>query len=164
QRNAWSSASISAEPRTIGRPRSKVPVPERIQGHVRMTKGEALALEEQHTLFGFEEEEAEVYKYATHFRRQLKARLLNDKIVTQIARETTLAPYDFLKSNGRPKRRVEDPATIAWKLTTGAYYKDGGRPWQLADATGGSATARDPSAYREQALQGRSRQLLPAPT
>lgn len=102
-----------------------------------MTKREALKLEEQHTLFGIEEAEAEVYKYATHFRRQLKARLLNDKIVTQLVRETTLAPEDFLKRNGQPKRRVEDPATIAWKLATGAYYKDGGRPWQPANVRDG---------------------------
>lgn len=128
---------IPEEVYELGRPLSKVPVPERIQGQVRMTKGEALKLEEQHTLFGIEEAEAEVYKYATHFRRQLKARLLNDKIVTQIVRETTLAPYDFLKANGQPKRRVEDPATIAWKLTTGAYYKDGGKPWQLANVRPG---------------------------
>src|SRR5260370_34027347 len=124
---------IPEEVYELGRPLSKVPVPERIQGNVRMTRGEALKLEEQHTLFGIEEAEAEVYKYATHFRRQLKARLLNDKLVTQIVRETTLAPADFLKSNGQPKRRVEDPATIAWKLSTGTYYNDGGRPWQLAD-------------------------------
>ena len=121
----------------LGRPLSRVPVPERVQGAVRMTKDEALKLEEQHTLFGLDEAEAEVYKYATHFRRQLKARLLNDKIVTQIVRETTVAPNDFLKSNGQPRRRVEDPATIAWKLSTGAYYKDGGRPWQLADVRNG---------------------------
>jgi hypothetical protein len=128
---------IPEEVYELGRPLSKVPAPEQIQGQVRMTKGKALKLEEQHTLFGLEEAEAEVYKYATHFRRQLKARLLNDKIVTQIVRETTLAPHDFLKSNGKPKRRIEDPATIAWKLTTGAYYKDGGRPWQLADVRPG---------------------------
>src|SRR3546814_20535523 len=30
-----------------------------------------------------------------------------------------------------PIRRVEDPATIAWKLGTGAYYKAGGKTWQL---------------------------------
>jgi hypothetical protein len=128
---------IPEEVYELGRPLSKVPVPERVQGNVRMTKGEALKLEEQHTLFGIEEAEAEVYKYATHFRRQFKARLLNDKIVTQIVRETTLAPGDFLKSNGQPKRRIEDPTTIAWKLSTGAYYKDGGRPWQLADVRPG---------------------------
>lgn len=128
---------IPEEVYELGRPLSKVPAPERIQGNVRMTRAEALRLEEQHTLFGIEEAEAEVYKYATHFRRQLKARLLADKIVTQIVRETTLAPGDFLKSNGQPKRRLEDPATIAWKLSTGAYYKDGGRPWQLADVRPG---------------------------
>jgi hypothetical protein len=128
---------IPEEVYELGRPLSKVPLPERIQGAVRMTRQEAVKLEEQHTLFGIEEAEAEVYKYSTHFRRQLKARLLNEKIVTQIIRETTLAPGDFLKTNGQPKRRVEDPATIAWKLSTGAYYKDGGRPWQLADVRPG---------------------------
>lgn len=128
---------IPEEVYELGRPLSKIPVLERVQGAVRMTKDEALRLEDQHTLFELEEAEAEVYKYTTHFRRQLKARLLNDKIVTQIVRETTLAPMDFLKSNGQPRRRVEDPATIAWKLTTGAYYKHGGRPWQLADVRPG---------------------------
>ncbi len=128
---------IPEEVYELGRPLSKVPLQERIQGNVRMTRAEAMRLEVQHTLFGIEEAEAEVYKYATHFRRQLKARLLQDKIVTQIVRETTLAPHDFLKSNGQPTRRLEDPATIAWKLTTGAYYKDGGKPWQLADVRPG---------------------------
>jgi hypothetical protein len=128
---------IPEEVYELGRPLSKIPVPERIQGTVRITRTEALKLEVQHTLFGSDEAEAEVYKYATHFRRQLKARLLNDKIVTQIVRETTLAPDDFLKANGQRKRRVEDPATIAWKLSTGTYYKDGGRPWQLADVRSG---------------------------
>jgi hypothetical protein len=128
---------IPEEVYKLGRPLSIVPAPERVQGAVRMTKDEALRLEEEPTLFNIEEAEAEVYKYATHFRRQLKARLLNDKVVTQIVRETTLAPGDFLKSNGQPKRRLEDPATIAWKLSTGAYYKDGGRPWQLADVRRG---------------------------
>jgi hypothetical protein len=128
---------IPEEVYQLGRPLSKVPAAQRIQGAVRTTRAEALRLEEEPTLFGDEEAEAEVYKYATHFRRQLKARLLNDKTVTQIVRETTLVPGDFLRSDGRPKRKVEDPATIAWKLSTGAYYKAGGRPWQLADVRPG---------------------------
>jgi hypothetical protein len=77
---------IPEEVYELGRPLSKVPVPERIRGSVRITKDQALRLEDEHTLFGIDEAEAEVYKYATHFRRQLKARLLNDKIVTQIVR------------------------------------------------------------------------------
>jgi hypothetical protein len=67
----------------------------------------------------------------------LKARLLKERIVTQIVRETTLTPGEFLKDNGTPLRRLEDPATIAWKLSTGAYYKAGGKPWQLADVRAG---------------------------
>ena len=88
-------------------------------------------------MFPEEHEGADVYEYATHFRRQLKARLLKRKIVTQILRETTLAPEDFTKANGMPLRRLEDPATVAWKLGTGAYYKGGGRPWQLANVRPG---------------------------
>jgi hypothetical protein len=128
---------IPEEVYELGRPLSKIPTKEKIQGAVRMSKTEALKLEDEPTLFGLDEAEAVVYKYATHFRRQLKARLLSHKIVTQIVRETTLAPHDFLKSNGQPKRRLEDPATVAWKLSTGAYYKAGGRPWQLSGVRSG---------------------------
>ena len=121
----------------LGRPLSKVPAKEKIQGEITVSLAKARGLAVEPTLFGFDEEEAEVYKYATHFRRQLKARLLKDKIVTQIVRETTMAPEEFLKENGLPQRRVEDPATLAWKLCTGAYYKSGGKPWQLADVRPG---------------------------
>jgi hypothetical protein len=121
----------------LGRPKSIVPKAERVQGGITITQKRARALKAQPTLFGDDEREAEVYEYATHFRRQLKARLLKDKIVTQIVRETTLAPGDFRHESGRPMRRVEDPATLAWKLCTGAYYKAGGRPWQLANVRSG---------------------------
>ena len=89
------------------------------------------------TLFGGDDADADVYEYATHFRRQMKARLLKHRIATQIVRETTIAPNDFKKANGMPLRRLEDPATVAWKLGTGAYYKGGGRPWQLANVRRG---------------------------
>jgi hypothetical protein len=128
---------IPEEVYELGRPQSRVAARERIQGAVRMTKNQARHLEDEPSLFASDKDEADVYKYATHFRRQLKARLLEHKIVTQIVRETTLAPFDFLNNRGQPKRRLEDPATVAWKLSTGAYYKDGGRPWQLADVRPG---------------------------
>lgn len=116
----------------LGRPNSTVPVNDRVAGKVTISEKSAAKLNTQPTLFGIAE--AEVYKYAKNFRRQLKARLLDHQIVTQIIRESTLTPNEFLKANGRdPKRRVEDPATIAWKLCTGSYYKSGGRPWQLGD-------------------------------
>ena len=128
---------IPEEVYELGRPQSKVSKAERVEGEVRISPSRARYLEVQPTLFGEEEREAEVYKYAAHFRRQLKARLLKDRIVTQIVRETTLAPGDFVSESGWPRRRLEDPATVAWKLCTGAFYKAGGRPWQLADVRPG---------------------------
>lgn len=122
----------------LGRPKSTVPVADRIAGRVAISEKKAARLAVQPTLFGDAEKEAEIYKYERNFRRQLKARLLDHQIVTQIVRETTLTPHEFRKANNRDlKRRVEDPATIAWKLSTGSYYKSGGRPWQLADVRPG---------------------------
>lgn len=122
----------------LGRPRSTVAVADRVPGRVTVKEKEVAALAIQPTLFGEAEREAEVYKYARNFRRQLKARLLDHQIVTQIIRETTLTPHEFLKANQKElKRRVEDPATIAWKLCTASYYKSGGRPWQLANVRPG---------------------------
>jgi hypothetical protein len=73
----------------LGRPRSLVRKAERIEGMVSISQRRARELQVQPTLFGDDEREAEVYQYATHFRRQLKARLLKERIVTQIVRETT---------------------------------------------------------------------------
>lgn len=121
----------------LGRPQSVVAKAERIQGDVNISPAQARRLKVEPTLFGDDERQAEVYDYAPNFRRQLKARLLKDRIVTQIARETTLTPDEFVRDNGMPIRSVEDPATLAWKFCTGAYYKAGGRPWQLADVRPG---------------------------
>lgn len=121
----------------MGRPESKVKIAERVKGKVAISRHRAQRLVSEPTFFGDDELQADVYKYATNFRRQLKARLLKEKIVTQIVRETTLTPDEFLQENGLPLRRIEDPATVAWKLGTGAYYKAGGRPWQLADVRPG---------------------------
>jgi hypothetical protein len=121
----------------LGRPNSVVPREEQVTGQIKISASRARDLKVQPTLFGADDEDANIYEYATHFRRQLKARLLKDRVVTQIVRETTLAPEDFLRENGKPLRRVEDPATIAWKLGTGAFYKAGGKPWQLANVRSG---------------------------
>lgn len=122
----------------LGRPKSTVAVADRIPGRVALREKEAAELDVQPTLFGEDERDAEVYKYGKNFRRQLKARLLEHRIVTQLVRETTLAPHRFLRADGKtPIRRLEDKATVAWKLGVGSYYKSGGRPWQLADVRPG---------------------------
>lgn len=74
----------------------------------------------------------EAYKYKINFHNQLKAKLLSDKIITQIIRESTIAPFDFLNSKGDPARDLEKfESAIAWNLATAFYYKAGGTPWIL---------------------------------
>lgn len=121
----------------LGRPNQTVPKAEQTSGSVTLTRKRALRLQTEPPLFPEESEEAEVYHYGQDFRRQLKARLLEHRIVTQLIRETTIAPDDFKNDRGFPLRPVEDPATIAWKLCTTAYYKAGGQPWRLANVRPG---------------------------
>jgi len=73
-------------------------------------------------------EEAKIYAYDLDFHNQLKARLLDTKAVVQIVRETSLEPPGIFSSRSR---RLQDPATLAWNLTTTSYFKAGGRPWKL---------------------------------
>lgn len=72
------------------------------------------------------------YEYEPDFRNQIKGRLLKDKVITQILRESTLTPLEILKANGRPLRDLSSlRADIAWNVSTAAYYKSGARPWKL---------------------------------
>lgn len=120
----------------LGRPQSMVPRSLRVKGSITVTAKQARRLEREPTLFGTEDAQADVYRYAIDFRRQLKARLLAEKIVTQIVREPVVAPNDFLRADGRPLY-PQEPAALAWRLCTGIYYKAGGKPWQLGNVRKG---------------------------
>jgi len=119
-----------------GRPKSIVPPQLRVASNLMVTKKRAQELQRQPSFFPEDMQEAELYKYEVHFHNQLKARLLGNRAVIQIARETTLTPDDFQKG-GRPIRRLQDPATLAWNLTTTCYFKASGRPWKLANVRDG---------------------------
>jgi hypothetical protein len=134
----------------LGRPKTFVPKTLRVKGSVSISARRARELQSEPTMFGLEELEAQVYRFASDFRRQLKARLLDHRIVTQIVRETTLTPDEF-----RNIRSVEDEATIAWKLCTAAFYKSGGRPWQLANIRDGVCYVG--LVYKKAELSGDSR-------
>ena len=73
------------------------------------------------------------YGMSVDFRRQIKARTLKYNIPIQIIRESTLtlAPVPF---GGRTLTCLFDRA---WNLSTGIYYKAGGKPWRLASAREG---------------------------
>jgi hypothetical protein len=67
------------------------------------------------------------------FHRQVKARLLKLGYPSQLIRETTIAPNQFLNAAGKPKRRLQDPPSVAWNLATGLYYKTQAEPpWKLS--------------------------------
>ena len=128
---------IPEEIYTYGRPNSNVPKALRHESDLKMGVKRARALQQQPSLFQEENEAAEIYKYEVHFHNQLKARLLDSKSVVQVVRETSLTPQDFKKDDGRLIRRLQDAATMAWNITTTAYFKASGRPWKLADVREG---------------------------
>jgi hypothetical protein len=81
---------------------------------------------------------AEEYLYEVNFHHQLKARLLHQKIPTQIIREIKIAFRDFTNSRGRLIYPLEtQESAIAWNLATATFYKAGGRPWKLGAAREG---------------------------
>lgn len=121
----------------FGRPNQVVPKTLRTQGAITISRRRAIQVQAEPSLFPEEDQGAEVYSYGLDFRRQLKARLLAPRIVTQLVRETTITPDDFKNAQGFYIRPVEDPATVAWKLCTTAYYKAGGQPWRLANVRPG---------------------------
>lgn len=75
----------------------------------------------------------EIFDDVPDFHRQVKARLLKLGHTSQLIRETTLAPDKFLNRAGYPIRGLQDPATVAWNMATGLYYKTQAEPpWKLA--------------------------------
>lgn len=75
----------------------------------------------------------EIFEDIPDFHRQVKARLLKVGYTSQLLRETTLAPDSLKNSAGYPKRALQEPASVAWNLATGLYYKTQPKPpWKLA--------------------------------
>jgi hypothetical protein len=57
-----------------------------------------------------------------NFRRALKAKVNHAKCPVQIMRQRSLLPDD---------PTAQDPASRAWNMVTGLYFKSRGRPWQV---------------------------------
>jgi len=84
------------------------------------------------------EKEAVSYNYDAQFHDQLKARLLEHTIPTQILRESTLAWRDFKNKFDKPIRNFSKiEGHLAWTISTAAFYKAGGKPWKLSDIRNG---------------------------
>lgn len=122
------------------RPESNVPVEERVSTGYRMKEKEARQIVRDGLLPGFGdlESQARPYAFVPDFRNQLKGRLLNAQVLTQVVRESTVACEDFLKPSGQPKRDMRNlAADIAWNLTSALIYKAGAKPWKLSGVRSG---------------------------
>jgi len=114
------------------RPESMVPSEQRITREAALSGGIVKRLLSSPSLYAELNEDAIPYRYQPHFHNQLKALLLDRTTPTQIIRESTLAPDDFLNQWGRRIRQVGSESEVAWNLSTAAFYKAGARPWKLA--------------------------------
>lgn len=115
------------------RPQSRVETDQSIKVPSVVSPRRGKLLRTAPSLFPEENEAARPFAFEPDFHNQLKARLLPHQAVTQIIRESTLAPSDFTDVYGRPRRDLAPmAASIAWNLAVTAYYKTGGRPWKLS--------------------------------
>jgi hypothetical protein len=74
-----------------------------------------------------------IFEDIPDFHRHIKARLLKLGKTSQIFRETTLAPKEFLNRAGYPIRGLQDRTMIAWNIATALYYKTQPEPpWKIA--------------------------------
>lgn len=120
------------------RPRSRVPAATRVPAPWSLTRRRVRILRAAPSLFPGETRAAVAHEYDVDFRNQLKARLLADRVLTQIVRESTIAPPGGLPGYPAPDRDMSDfQAAIAWNLSTAAFYKAGFRPWKLAGIRSG---------------------------
>lgn len=113
------------------RPKSIVPMAERTAVTQRFSTRTAKSLLKAPSLFAEDNDAAEPYRYEVDFHNQLKARLLDQSAVLQIVRESTLDPEGVNAEATKP-RLLQDPANVAWNLSTTAFFKAGGKPWALA--------------------------------
>jgi len=119
------------------RPRSTVSKARAVSPSAQLSHAKAFELLGSPDLFDDMNEAAKKHLFENHFHNQLKAKLLDSEAVTQIVRQTTIAPLEYLTARGERSRKMQDDATIAWNLATGIYYKAGAKPWTLADIRDG---------------------------
>jgi hypothetical protein len=119
--------------KTYGRPQSRIPASkENIRVGIKSKLSRTMPM-----LFLQDQQLQEAYKYEVNFHNQLKAKLLEKKIVTQIIRESTIAYRELYKSEQLIEGEEKFDSAKAWSISTTLYYKCGGLPWKLGSVREG---------------------------
>ncbi|WP_205619184.1 argonaute/piwi family protein [Christiangramia echinicola] len=79
----------------------------------------------------------EAYKYQVNFHNQLKAKLLQEKIISQIIIEDKIAYEEIWDDETKIDSEKKFDSAKAWNISTTLYYKCGGLPWKLGDVRNG---------------------------
>ncbi len=124
---------IPDQVRKYCRPLSSVEPELRIVSRTGMSFKKAMRLKRQIPLFEEDYEEALPYYYEVNFHNQLKARLLEYSVPTQIILESTISHQgENHFTSESAKSASTDTSAVAWNISTTAYYKAGGRPWKIS--------------------------------
>jgi hypothetical protein len=117
-----------------GKPKSKIP---KAEDNIKtgLTSKERKSM--QPFLFQEMNELKEAYEFEINFHNQLKAKLLADKIITQIIRESTIAYEELWTDIDKVEYQKIFDTAKAWNIATTLYYKSGGLPWKLGDVRAG---------------------------
>ena len=114
------------------RPKSYVEYDLRVTAGSKLSARYAQKLASQPSLFVEDNVAAIPYQYEVNFHNQLKARLLEYEIPTQIIKESTITPEETTRAATRSERNASVlQSAIAWHISTAVFYKAGGRPWKI---------------------------------
>ena len=75
----------------------------------------------------------EAYKYELKFHNQVKGKLLKNRIVTQIIKESTIRFKHFISDETKILSEKKFDSAKAWNIVNSMYYKLGGIPWKLSN-------------------------------